>query len=564
MIRPGKISLAISLGVLLAQPGARALAERYDGNLRPEVRTEQDDINAGTVPLDVLFYRGMHIYTNRFTTTDGYSEAPDGPRRKKLSLAENPLTPFLRFNGLDAQSCFECHSALGFRESNGFSVPREPGSIGSSAGFSANVFIFENPDDLRNGLVRNPPHTFGLGYIQRLAQEMTEDILDTTYGARDAARASGDAVRVELVSKGVRFGYLTVLPTGAMDRSEIEGISIDLVVRPFQFKGVASSIRNFVAGAMNFHFAVQPKELLDRAFILDDNPSGMLKSDKLNEIMEGDVSAVAIFLAALRPPMVDTTGLDAAAVSRGRALMDSVGCSACHVPTLRLEDSTVTIADPRFLRDLEYSHEPEPEFRSLRAAKITGLPQMVAEEVHSEFLAPVVEYEWKRDRSQFKKLTSEKEHYRPHPPGYTLDLNSTAMPDEAMPRLPNNADGSVDVPLFSDLRRHRMGDNLKDRVPQRTEMQSITAPADEFVTRPLWGVADTGPWLHDGRATTLREAILLHAGPGSEANEAVGNFEALLPDDQEAMVEFLRSLRVRPMPFAAEPLVLHREGFVTQ
>jgi CxxC motif-containing protein (DUF1111 family) len=34
----------------------------------------------------------------------------------------------------------------------------------------------------------------------------------------------------------------------------------------------------------------------------------------------------------------------------------------------------------------------------------------------------------------------------------------------------------------------------------------------EWRTAPLWGVADSGPYLHDGRANSLAEAIELHGG----------------------------------------------------
>ena len=61
----------------------------------------------------------------------------------------------------------------------------------------------------------------------------------------------------------------------------------------------------------------------------------------------------------------------------------------------------------------------------------------------------------------------------------------------------------------------------------------------EFLTRPLWGVGDTGPWLHDGRARTLRDAILMHESLGSEANPVIETFKSLSCDDQAAIVEFL-------------------------
>jgi CxxC motif-containing protein (DUF1111 family) len=57
-----------------------------------------------------------------------------------------------------------------------------------------------------------------------------------------------------------------------------------------------------------------------------------------------------------------------------------------------------------------------------------------------------------------------------------------------------------------------------------------------FGTEELWGVACTGPWLHDGRATTLREAILWHGG---EAAGSRDHFKGLPAKDQKDVIAFL-------------------------
>ena len=117
---------------------------------------------------------------------------------------------------------------------------------------------------------------------------------------------------------------------------------------------------------------------------------------------------------------------------------------------------------------------------------------------------------------------------------------------ETQPRLPENADGTVDVPLFSDLRRHKMGELLSERkgFVQGTDVDGITVAEDEVLTRPLWGVAHTGPWLHDGRAQSLREAILLHDSRGSEAHSVIEAFKSLSPEDQDSVVNFLLTLQL--------------------
>jgi len=56
----------------------------------------------------------------------------------------------------------------------------------------------------------------------------------------------------------------------------------------------------------------------------------------------------------------------------------------------------------------------------------------------------------------------------------------------------------------------------------------------------LWGVGASGPpYLHDGRAPSLREAIGLHAG---EARNTRLRWEKLSPADRDALLRFLQTL----------------------
>jgi CxxC motif-containing protein (DUF1111 family) len=64
-------------------------------------------------------------------------------------------------------------------------------------------------------------------------------------------------------------------------------------------------------------------------------------------------------------------------------------------------------------------------------------------------------------------------------------------------------------------------------------------PREVWLTPPLWGVGATAPYLHDGRAPSLRDAILAHGG---EAAPAQANFARLPSDEQEKVVDFLRTL----------------------
>jgi len=64
-------------------------------------------------------------------------------------------------------------------------------------------------------------------------------------------------------------------------------------------------------------------------------------------------------------------------------------------------------------------------------------------------------------------------------------------------------------------------------------------PRGAFVTPPLWGVARSRPYMHDARAPTLEDAILLHGGEAQAARDA---FAALSETERADVRVFLTSL----------------------
>jgi CxxC motif-containing protein (DUF1111 family) len=104
--------------------------------------------------------------------------------------------------------------------------------------------------------------------------------------------------------------------------------------------------------------------------------------------------------------------------------------------------------------------------------------------------------------------------------------------------------GSVEG-IYSDLLLHRMGNDLSGTnsyygQPVITVASNDLPRADEWRTPPLWGVTDSAPYLHDGRADSLAQAIIMHGG---QAKTAAANFQRLSPDRQERVVDFLKTLR---------------------
>jgi CxxC motif-containing protein (DUF1111 family) len=99
--------------------------------------------------------------------------------------------------------------------------------------------------------------------------------------------------------------------------------------------------------------------------------------------------------------------------------------------------------------------------------------------------------------------------------------------------IPVDALSNQTVALYSDLLLHDMGAELDDQVTMRQ------AHGRDFRTAMLWGIRLRERFLHDGRASTVDEAILAHGG---EAQIIRDRYTALLPDDRCALLHFLDRL----------------------
>jgi CxxC motif-containing protein (DUF1111 family) len=130
--------------------------------------------------------------------------------------------------------------------------------------------------------------------------------------------------------------------------------------------------------------------------------------------------------------------------------------------------------------------------------------------------------------------------------------------------------------IYSDMLLHDMGDRMVDvqtavpdvrvnrtvsQVPVRSggggygstmslrtlvnvSVEEIPSnPEREWKTSPLWGVRDSYPYLHDGRALTLEDAILQHGG---EAERAAAAFQKADPHRRQDLISFLETLQAPP------------------
>jgi len=99
----------------------------------------------------------------------------------------------------------------------------------------------------------------------------------------------------------------------------------------------------------------------------------------------------------------------------------------------------------------------------------------------------------------------------------------------------NGVPGNFSFSPFSDFLVHDMG-LLGDGIGNTGDSVATTRL---MRTAPLWGARFNTQFLHDGRAKTIRDAILAHDGQGLAARN---NFAALGPLDQSFLLKFVSSL----------------------
>ncbi len=468
-----------------------------------------------TTPLPQLLDYGEKLFTAVWTEEEGGGRPLSKGTGKPLADPSSPLTfprNFDRISSPEANSCAGCHN-----------TPR-PGGGGDIV---ANVFVLgqrfdhvtfdpNDPIPTRGGVDErgNPVNLgdaansratigmFGSGYIEMLARQITFDL-------RAEGLALGPGQSVALTSTGISFGTLSRRVDGTWDTSAVEGLPPEslassgpgnppsLVIRPFHQVGAVVSLREFTNNAFNHHHGMQAEERFGEGA----DPDGDGFTD---ELTRADLTAVSVWQATLAVPgrVIPRNRAVEDAVLAGEATFSRIGCAECHVPALALREWG------------EYYYEPNPfnPAGNLRPGDV---------------------------------------------PLFKVDLNSGSLPG---PRL-KKTDGVTWVPAFTDLKLHDITSGPDD--PNREALdQHAPAGSDaffagngRFLTKKLWGLANEPPFYHHGLYTTMREAILAHAG---EAQASADAFRALSDYDRATVIEFLKTLQV--LPEGTRSLVVDERG----
>jgi CxxC motif-containing protein (DUF1111 family) len=370
---------------------------------------------------------------------------------------------------------------------------------------------------------------------------MTE-ALAATQNALAQSACSGGARTAMLNAKGVNFGTLSATPqstrpcTVTFDTNAVRGIdfepSVDnpaagpqLIVRPFQWKGSVPFIRDFNRGASHNELGMQSVE------IVGDNVDGDFDG-VVNELTIGDQTALAIYLAAqprpttlielnaLRLLQPALTSAQIGSILRGQAVFSAIGCAGCHIPSLTLDDPIFS----------------EP---SQNAAYRDGAAFPAGQNPITSGVDPANPIRFDLTRDQPDNII------RNASGNIRARLGSFTRRDSR---------GRVLIELYGDMKRHAMGPGLAEPVNEIAGDDVTPIPVnprnrhtpDTFMTENLWGVGSTAPYMHDGRATTLAEAILAHAASdrdtASEARASRAAYRSLRDGDKRALIAFLENL----------------------
>jgi cytochrome c peroxidase len=411
-----------------------------------------------------------------------------------------------RSTGPNATNCITCHN-----------MPSDDGG-GDSAG---NV----HRDALHTGklnqmITRNAPAVFGLGGLQKLAEEMTTD-LQTLRTTNRTALGCGTTTTagtrtVALTSKAVNFGTLVITHTGgstactealsAPVTGGAKSLSADLVIRPYQWKGANAFIRDFVRGAEHNELGNQGTELLGSPTVDPATVDGDGDGVK-NELFVGDITALTLYQAGQPRPTTRQelaslgkipalTSQETSDIAAGSTVFDQLGCQTCHVRQLVAND--VIFREPSANANFRDPGNVFPNGRTYTASSLD--------------VAHPVSFDITRDSPE--------------------NAATHTANGQTLGSFVRDAQGHAIVSLFGDLRRHDVGRGLDE------EVDEIGTGKNVFMTENLWGVGSTAPYLHDGRAVTLTEAILEHGGEAQAARDA---FAAAGTTAQKRLVAFLKN-----------------------
>ncbi|MCK4743918.1 MAG: hypothetical protein KAT25_08870 [Sulfuriflexus sp.] len=450
-------------------------------------RVQQNELYE--LSLQELRLAGMRMFTNPFTKADGFGDGNDNPptgsQGQRGTLQGNGT--FQRIGGLDAQTCLECHSIISRRTvPMTFGIGGVGGVNNTVLGAGGNTFVDLNLQGRSN--------------------------LSTTGVTLSQANIDGRVINppfifgaggIELLANEMTDELQTIVKA-AKDKDG----TYPLIAKGVSFGSITST--DGVIDATNAEGTANLNPAHDDFLVVQ--PFGRKGNEKSTRTF--DIGALSFHF-----------GMGVATSREDEAIVfDSYGerieitetdhdNDGVHNEVTQGELSALSV----FVATAQTPFAKEADSTALHGRQI--MQDIGCTECH----VPSMNTNGKNLGLRFPEIAN-----NPSANIHTsVDLTGAPM------NFAENDNGGITIELFADLKRHYMG-------PSLAEFDGDAM----FTTMRLWGVADTAPYLHDGRALTITDAIVEHgADASSEANGAVTAFSSMNARDKNAVLAFLDTLR---------------------
>lgn len=273
------------------------------------------------------------------------------------------------------------------------------------------------------------------------------------------------------------------------------------------------------------------------------------------DISDDQIKTMTRFVAALPAPIckIPSDSHRRQLAERGERVFQSVGCAICHVPDM---PPAMGVYSDLLLHDMGYE---SMDLNYAEPYRVSANPIVLTDTSVSTSTQMTNYY------GRSASITQSSSPSASNGAGDQRGSRSRAMQREytfVAPTTPPKSSlvdvaskSSTFTESDSDSREVRRGNRrgTETRNTQRTVTQTQqlmfrvnyepTNYNQEWRTPPLWGVADSAPYMHDGRAETLLEAIAVHEGEGAGTRD---RFLQLPLVDRHAVVAFLETLVAPP------------------
>ena len=264
-----------------------------------------------------------------------------------------------------------------------------------------------------------------------------------------------------------------------MNPVEVAGDNVD-----GDFDGVVNEMTIADISALTVYQAAQPR------------PTTQIELNALRQTLNGMGAAGQQVAEQFMFPTL--TQADINQINAGANLFNQIGCNGCHRPSLLVAANNLIYREP----------SRNPAFR--------------------ETTFPAGQNAAQRGVDPANQITFNITTDQPD--------NVIMVGNRVVARLgPFRSDGNGNaiVAIFGDLKRHNMGPQLAENI------DAAGTGASVWLTENLWGLGSTPQYLHDGRATTIREAIREHGGEAQNSRNAYFNLNAT---NQRNVIRFLKNL----------------------